>query len=195
MCVVSWFCSVPSKIDQKSGSGVNIPQYEFKKCVVWGWISCKLPPCSKDDYVYFLKVWQSECSAAPRLDDTFVFLNHIHLPVCLFLIIWPRHNGLFLLLPTQRSKGDGGGSAPDGSTSTEEKDPLLQDETDWHTHNMNTHTHTWKHTDTQLVSWTHLMADIIPARWTEKKQNKKTTLSQEGALLGVFWTTFYCTVS
>ncbi len=71
-------------------------------------------------------------------------------------IFWTLDNALFLLVPTQRSKGEGGTTSHGNtSTSTEEKDPLLQDDMDWHTHtHINTHTHV--NTNTAGVVGQHL---------------------------------------
>ncbi len=85
------------------------------------------------------------------------------------LLFWALPNGLFLLVPTQRSKSDGGASSHGTTnTSAEEKDPLLQHAMDWHAH---THTHTcdgltdgWHHSsilswNTVTVCWAHILLD------------------------------------
>lgn len=95
----------------------NISEYEIKMFSM----KVKAASCLMYDYVQF---------KFHAVDD---HMFEIH-QNCVFSI-WALPNAFFPLVLTQRSKG-AGGLAPDGntSTSTEERDPLLQDDVDWQKH-------------------------------------------------------------
>lgn len=98
--------------------------------------------------IWFL--FKSESLTEFRLDgDIFAGWNFqwklLNLFFFLYIyIFWTFSNSeLFVLVLTQRSKCDGGStSGGKRSTAIEERDPLLQDDMDWH----HTHIHMLKHT-------------------------------------------------